>query len=114
MVHTGELLMQPITITAIVDDKRRIMIDLPDDVPIGLIKITLEQAEDIDSLESGSREWIHAKLLAAGLLAENVLSAEEIAVAEELSEEEEAELAARFAGGRSIHELIDEDRQERF
>lgn len=106
--------MQPITITAIVDEKRRIMIDLPDDVPTGPVKITVEEAENIDLLDSGSREWIQAKLRAAGLLAENVLSAEEIAMAEELSEDEETELAARFAGGRSSQELIDEDREERF
>ncbi len=106
--------MQPITITAIVDVKRRIMIDLPDYVPTGTIKITVEQAEDIDSLEAGSSDWVKAKLREAGLLAENILSEEELAMAEALTEDEEEALAARFAGGRSIQELIDEDREERF
>jgi len=104
--------MQPITLTAVVDEKRRIMIDLPNDVPTGTVKITVEQVDDIDSLEHGSGEWIRAKLRAAGLLAQDLLSDEELAMAEELSEAEEEELAARFAGGRSIQELIDEDREE--
>lgn len=102
---------------AYVDKKRRIMIDLPDDVEPGLVELDMvvrQMSDPVEQHEPGSVEWARAKLRAAGLLAEDVLSEEELGLAEEMSEEEEEELANRFAGGRSSQELIDEDREERF
>jgi hypothetical protein len=104
--------MQPITIEAELDENHQVTLSLPE-LPQGRVRVTVEPLEDIDNLVPGSREWVRAKLRAAGLLAENIFSAEE-AIAEELSEEEEEALARKFSGGRSIQDLIDEDREERF
>jgi len=105
--------MQPITITTVLDENHEAVIHLPE-LPPGPVKITVESVEDISSLEPDSHGWVRAKLRAAGLLAEEVLSEAELARIEELSEAEEEALAERFSGGRSIQELIDEDREERF
>jgi hypothetical protein len=102
---------------AYVDEKRRIMIDLPDDVEIGMVELDVvvrQVSDSAEQYEPGTRDWVRAKLRAAGLLAENVLSAEEEAAAEELSEEEEEELGRKMAGPRPVEDYINEDREERF
>ncbi len=105
--------MQPIKITAMVDAKRRIMIDLPDEVPLGPVEITVRpvtNGEQEEPQQPITREWVQAKLKAAGLLAED----EHFPDAEELTEEEEEELARQVAGGRPAEDYVNEDREERF
>jgi len=79
---------------AYVDEKRRIMIDLLEDVEPGLVELDVvvrQVSEPGIEYPQGSPEWTRAKLREAGLLAEKVLSEEEEAAAEEMSEEEEEE-----------------------
>ncbi len=101
--------MQPYVITVIVDEKRRVMIDLPDDMPTGPIEITARPLAETRP-EPLTREWVQAKLKAAGLLAD----ISDIPEGEELSEEEEVKLARQMAGGRPAEDLVNEDREERF
>ncbi|MBI5667062.1 MAG: hypothetical protein HZC41_03570 [Chloroflexi bacterium] len=101
--------MQPYVTTVIVDEKRRIMLDLPDDMPTGPIEITARPlAASEPPPEPLTREWVREKLKAAGLLDDK---AEPDAMA--ISDQEMARLGQVFADVRSISELIDEDREER-
>lgn len=105
--------MQPIILTTVVDKKRRIMIDLPEDVPLGEVEVELvvrPLASEVPP-DPITREWVQARLRAVGLLAEDDYEDEEI---EEISEEELERLGKLFAGDRPLSELIDEDREERF
>lgn len=105
--------MQPIMLTTVVDEKRRIMIDLPEDVPLGEVEVELvirPLASEVPP-DPITREWVQARLRAAGLLAEDDYEDDEI---EELSPEEEERLGKLLAEPRSVDELIYEDREERF
>jgi hypothetical protein len=99
--------MQAYTTTVYVDEKRRVLIDLPPDIPIGEVQIKVEvvTSETMNVRES---------LRAAGLLAEAPLTDEEMLMAEEVSEEEEWELGLRIAGPRPVEDYVNEDREERF
>ena len=99
-----------ITITTIVDEKRRIMIDLPDDVPLGKINLTI-QANMVDMLEidNVSNPKIRAKLIAAGLVSPSESSPDAI----DVDNEELNRLRHVFAAGRPLSEFIDEEREER-
>jgi len=104
--------MQPITLTAVVDEKRRIMIDLPEDVPTGKVKITVETiAEDVSSDFKTRREQLIAKFNAAGIAVTNGKYAPPDAVP--LSQEERERLWKKMAAGKTALELIDEEREER-
>src|SRR5262245_6175645 len=107
--------MEPIILTTIVDEKRRVMIDLPDDVPLGEIQLEVTVrpvagAESEQPPQPITREWVRAKLKAAGLLAED----EEFPEAEEMTEEEEERLGRMAASDRPVEDYVDEDREERF
>ena len=103
-----------ITVTAIVDEKRRIMIDLPDDIPVGPVELTIHPLATDETPRSGddlTREEARARLIAAGLLTPGIKYAPDDAV--ELTPEEEEELGRVLAGHRPMSDLIDEDRAER-
>jgi hypothetical protein len=106
--------METIKVKTIIDEKRRIMIDLPDDVPLGEVELEMNirrvGAVPDEPPEIITREWVRAKLKAAGLLAEDEFFPE----AEEVSEEELERLGRVFAADGPISELVDEDREERF
>lgn len=104
--------MNAIIVTAMVDEKRRVMIDLPDEVEPGLVEleVIVRRVEDEKPPEPLTREWILARLRAAGLLVENEVFSE----AKELSEAEELELAQQLAASRPVEDYINEDREERF
>jgi hypothetical protein len=97
--------MYTYTTTVHVDEKRRVLIDLPDDVPVGEVQIKVE----VVNTDSTS---VRDTLRAAGLLAEAPLTDEEVILAEELSEAEELELGLRMAGPRPVEDYISEDREE--
>jgi hypothetical protein len=110
LVHWVKI-MQPILITTVVDEKRRIMIDLPDDVPTGEIRIEVvihSQTQADEKIDS--REWVQAKLRAAGLLVEYD---DDYAEAEELSLEEEERLSYLFSTNRTTLDDVNQDRKER-
>jgi hypothetical protein len=104
--------MQPITITAVDDEKRRIMIDLPDDVPVGEVVITVQPlvAGEYSTDPQTRREQMHAKLIAAGHLSNLRRSPD----AKELPPEERERLWKQAAGGKTALELVNEEREERF
>jgi hypothetical protein len=99
--------MQTYTTTVYVDEKRRVLIDLPADVPVGEVQVKIE-------LLSTETQTVRESLRAAGLLAEAPLSDEELIMAEEMSETEEWELGLRIAGPRPVEDYVNEDREERF
>lgn len=106
--------MQPIVLTAIVDEKRRIMIDLPDDLPLGEVELEvffhpIKQENDTETPNPITGEWIRAKLKSAGLLAETEFFVD----AEELTEEEEERLGHMLKNGLSAADMVYEDREER-
>ena len=103
--------MEPITITAVVDEKRRIMIDLPDDIPTGTVKITVEPVDELSTDPKTRHEQLQARLIAAGVVEPNVHYAPPDA--EELSDEEELALGRKLAGIRPVEDYINEDREER-
>lgn len=110
--------MPPILVTADIDENHRVTLKLPDDMPTGKVILRIEIIRDADDFEPNSREWVQAKLKAAGLLVENPLSDEELAELEgfdELSDEEEDELGLLLSDPEhSTLDLINEDREERF
>lgn len=103
--------MVELTFTVNVDEDRRLVIDLPDEMPIGKVEVTVRPMEQPDEAsEPLTRERARAILKAAGMLSELTFPE---ARTEPLPEEEAQRLAQLFSGERPSHELIDEDRDER-
>lgn len=113
--------MDSITIPVIVDENRRVVLKLPDSIPVGLadLEITVHPKGDISNgAGSGSgktgqagpvnpaREAARIKLAAAGYL--STIHAPPDAVA--LSDEEIARIGRLPPGARPSEELISEDR----
>jgi hypothetical protein len=100
--------MDSITISVMVDEGRRLVIDLPPDVPVGPADVTIKPlGSQTTDIENPAREAVRAKLLAAGRLALDHGIPDDI---EPVSEEELEELGRLAPGARSSEELIDEDR----
>ena|SRR5215207_2340423 len=104
--------MKPITLNATVDENHRLVIEVPEDIPVGEVEVTITPKLEIPASQSDTltHEEIRTKLLTAGLLTLTPVAPPD---AEELSEEEEEALAQRISGGRSFADYIDEDREER-
>ncbi len=103
--------MQPIILTAVVDEKRRIMIDLPDDLPLGQIELVIRPLTSNGDHEM-TREEIRARLIAAGLVTPDAKYAPDDA--EELSFEERERIGKAIAAdGLSLSELIIQEREDR-
>jgi hypothetical protein len=101
-----------IHLTVHVDEKRRVLIDLPDDTPTGEVEVQLiiptPQASANGPL---TREQVRNRLIAAGLVDPNAQYAPPDA--EELSSEERLRIGRMVAGDKTIQQLIDEEREER-
>lgn len=105
------MMTQTIVVTVNVDEKRRVLIDLPEDVPLGPAQLEVRvQTPDPD--QPLTREQIRAKLIAAGLVNPNAQYAPPDA--EELSPEEEERIGRLLASGKTIAEMIDEEREDRY
>ena len=102
---------QTIVVTVHIDEKRRVLIDLPEDVPLGTAQLEVK-VQTPDPSQPLTRDQIRAKLIAAGLVNPNAQYAPPDA--EELSREEREHIGRTLAGGKSIAEMIDEEREERF
>jgi hypothetical protein len=94
-----EVVMNPVrsfNLTVHVDEKRRVLIDLPDDVPTGEVELQVV-IHTSESAPNGplTREQVRARL-----------------IAEELSPEEER-IGRMLAGDRSVEDVISEEREER-
>lgn len=95
--------MQPYVTTITLDENREVTIQLPDDMPTGQVRITVEPVQPL------TREWVQAKLKAAGLLDEDMSEPDAL----EVSDEEIERVGKVFADKRPLSELIDEEREER-
>lgn len=96
---------------AYVNEKRQIIIDLPDDVEVGMVELDLvvRQVSDVaEQYEPGTLEWARAKLREVGLLADD-----HYPDAVEVTEAELDRLRQVFAGQRPLSEQIIEDREDR-
>ena len=101
--------MQPIILTAVVDEKRRIMIDLPDDLPLGPIELVIRPLI-ANSDHEMTREEMRARLIAAGHSSNTQLSPDAL----DVSQEERLRIANLLLHQRPLSESIIEDREERF
>lgn len=104
--------MDKITLTAMVDEKRRIMIDLPDEIEPGLVELDVVIRHIEDSDPNSEPQTLREKLIAAGLYNPNIRYASPDA--KPLSDEERDRIGRQLAGGKTALELIDEEREERF
>src|SRR5258708_5423126 len=100
--------MDAITLSAVIGEDRRLVIQLPDNAPVGPVKVVIE-AEKHEAIEfvNPAREAARTKLLAAGKLVMDQGIPDNF----EISSPDELEHIGRLlAGGRSTMDLIDEDR----
>jgi hypothetical protein len=106
--------MNPITITAVVDENHRLTVKLPAEIPVGPVEVTIRplavEAPPVETQTPSqplTREVARAKLLAAGLLSTGYHAPEGTVP---LTPEEILELGRLPPGARPSEELIDEDR----
>jgi hypothetical protein len=101
--------MDAIRIPVVVGEDRRLVIDLPAEVPVGPVELVIRPLEQQNSGSPANpaREAARAKLLAAGFLVTNIRAPEGTVP---LSNEELERLGRLLAGARPSEELIDEDR----
>src|SRR5437879_893346 len=108
LFYRGVENMDAITFSVEVGEDRRLVIELPADVPIGPADVIVKpRTKESVEPENPARDAARAKLLAAGRLVVNFGIPEDI---EPISEEELEELGHLAPGARSSEELVDEDR----
>ncbi len=100
--------MDAITVSAVVGEDRRLIIDLPADTPVGPVDVVIKPhvVPEADVINP-AREAARAKLLAAGLLVTDLGIPPG---SQPLSDEKLKRLAQLLSGSLSIDDLIDEDR----
>lgn len=101
--------MQSITLHTRIDEHHQIILDVPKDLPIGEVVVTIRPVENL------TREEVRARLKAAGLLVEitdDDPEWQELKDVPELTDEEFDELMERTKGGTSLLDMINEDRGE--
>jgi hypothetical protein len=91
--------LQPIILTAVVDEKRRIMIDLPDDVPLGEVEFLLLAMHQRDTAEL-TRESLRARMIAAGHRSNLYQAPDDM----EISEDELERIGKKLVQGKSLSE----------
>ncbi len=104
--------MDAIRIPVVVGEDRRLVIDLPPDVPVGPAEVVIRSLEQQSSAETPvnpAREAARAKLLAAGFLVTSIRAPEGTVP---LTPEERKRLSELFSEARSSLDLINEDRGE--
>ncbi|MBX3083770.1 MAG: hypothetical protein KF716_19205 [Anaerolineae bacterium] len=103
--------MDAITISVTIGEDRKLVVELPPEVPVGKAELTIKPAvkADEDIPLNPTREALRAKLLAAGRLATNM----DVPInARSLTNEELAILGQMPPDARPSEDLIDEDRGE--
>jgi hypothetical protein len=104
--------MDAITVSAVVGEDRRLVIDLPADTPVGPVDVVIKPHVSPEAdVTNPAREAARAKLLAAGKLA----TAARLGIPDDLeylSDDELEELGRMPPGARPSEELINEDRGE--
>lgn len=102
--------MQTITVEAVINHEKQIIAELPDDVHIGRVKLTIEPLETPTTAPQAlTLEMARAKLQAAGSLSVDPDIPDDL---EPLSDEELDALGRSIPTGRPSEELINEDRGE--
>jgi hypothetical protein len=100
--------MKPITLSAVVGEDRRLIIDLPPDTPIGPVELVVRPAAVTPPQNANlTREEARAILLAAGFLVTTIHAPEGTVP---LTPEQILEIGKLSPGSRPSEELVDEDR----
>ncbi|MBN1285626.1 MAG: hypothetical protein JXB47_09525 [Anaerolineae bacterium] len=99
--------MDAITLSVVIGEDRRLVINLPDTIPTGLVELVIRPVQPVDRAAlHAEREAARQKLLAAGLLATDLGIPDDL----EPYSDEELEQIVLPPGARPSEELIDEDR----
>jgi hypothetical protein len=104
--------MTDIWLWGVVTEDHKLIVDVPDDVPPGLVylKIRIPPSSEIDA-DNPARAAARAKLAAVGLLS----STHELPLGTRIPTDAKVEAAGELPpGARPSEELINEDREERF
>jgi hypothetical protein len=104
--------MDSIIIEAEVGSDHRLTEPLPPEVPVGRVRLAIEpmpQSATASKSQPLTRQEARAKLLAAGKLVTHIHAPEGTV---ELSPHERERIWSQFSGGRSIDDLINQDRGE--
>ena len=100
--------MDAITLSIVVGEDRRLIVQLPDNIPAGPVELTVRPIEKTTVLfPNGERERIRAKMLTAGIL-DSTIRAPENTV--RLAPDELLGLGTLPPGSRPTADLINEDR----
>ncbi len=103
--------MSQIKLKAEIDERREIHIQLPKNVPIGTIDLTIEYHDPAEKQPAMTREEIRRRLLEGGVLSTHRYAPEN---AVELSTEEAERIGRLIANpARSTWDYINEDREDR-
>jgi len=94
--------METITLSVVIGEDRRLVIDLPKDTPTGPVELVIRP-----TTSNATREAARAKLLAAGALVTDLGLPDNL---ELVSNEELRRLGTMSPGARPSEELIAEDR----
>ena len=96
--------MDVMTITTTVQPDRRLVVNLPDDVPVGAtLQVVIRQPQETASALESARTL----LAAAGKLADLGIADDEV---EDIGDDELEQLGKLAPGARSSSELLDEER----
>jgi hypothetical protein len=101
------MVAQPITVSAVIGEDRRLVVDLPADTPTGKVNLIIFPAPTPST--NPARESLRAKLLAAGALRTRVDVPSD---AVPLRLEERIRLGTIPPGSPTAEELVNEDRGE--
>jgi hypothetical protein len=99
--------MQPITLSAVVGEDRRLIINLPPDTPVGPVELVVRPAATPQQSTTLTREEARSQQLSAGFLVTTIHAPEGTVP---LTPEEILEIGRLPPGVRSSDELVDEDR----
>jgi hypothetical protein len=99
--------MDSVMISVEVGEDRRLVIDVPPDVPLGPADVVIVPRNGKRATTNPAREAARAKLRAAGLLSTNIYAPKDAIV---LTDEELMRVGRLAPGARPSEELIDEDR----
>jgi hypothetical protein len=98
--------MTEITLSAVIREDRRLIIELPPDTPVGLVELSI-RALGTASLPNSERNAAREQLLQAGLLRTDITAP---AGTVDLTAQEILELGRLPEHAPSSHQTIDEDR----
>ncbi len=110
--------MQPITLHTRIDEHHQIIIDVPKNLPIGEVEITIRPVSEIPiegTANDLSSDEVERRLRAAGLLVEYSDDDPEwleLSDVEELSDAELDRIGRLLAGDLPVEDLIRDDRGE--